>query len=469
MSVELNHKQRMRIFINLMITGVATSMLATAMTTALPPVVEYFEISMTTGQWMTSGYSLAMGIAMPLTAFLVKRIPTRKLYISAIICFIIGELACIVAPDFSIMMVGRVLQAIGNGVLTSMGQVIILSVYPTEKKGMMMGWYGLAATAAPIIAPTIAGVLVDTVGWKYIFIYTMVIMLISLVMAVANFTDVLELQNIAFDVVSFGLSILAFGGITLGIGNIGSYGIVSLLSGLPLVIGIFGAVFFVFRQLKLDKAFLDIRILGKKEYSLAVIASMLLYLVMMGGSVLMPLYVQSVLGYSAVTSALVTLPGSVATAFMNPLAGRIYDRIGIKKLFVAGSICLLVSNAGMYFVTLTTPLIVAAVLNIIRNVSIGCLMMPLLTWGTSQVSREKVADASTLLTSLRTVAGSIGSAIFVAIMSFAAASSKLADGAAASMYGVNIAFVSMSISTLLMIGIALFGVKKAAKADVLKS
>lgn len=125
----------------------------------------------------------------------------------------------------------------------------------------MMGWYGLASTAAPIIAPTIAGVLVDTVGWKYIFIYTMIIMIISLILSVVNFGDVLELQDIKFDITSFVLSIFAFGGITLGIGNIGSYGIASLMSWVPLLIGICGAVFFVMRQFKLDKPFLDIRIL----------------------------------------------------------------------------------------------------------------------------------------------------------------------------------------------------------------
>lgn len=287
----------------------------------------------------------------------------------------------------------------------------------------------------------------------------MIVMLISLVMSVVNFSDVLELQDIDFDFISFVLSIFAFGGITLGIGNIGSYGMASLMSGLPLAVGICGAVFFVIRQLKLEKAFLDIRILKKKEYSLAVISSMLLYLVMMGGSVLMPLYVQTVLGYSAVTSALVTLPGSVATAIINPFAGRIYDKIGIKKLYVVGSICLLISNVGMYFVTLSTPLIVAVIFNFIRNVSIGCLMMPLLTWGTSQVVKEKVADASSLLTSLRTVAGSIGSAVFVAIMSAVTISSERSYGEAAAMRGVNIAFVSMSVSTLIMVGIALFGVK----------
>ncbi|MGN0347632.1 MAG: DHA2 family efflux MFS transporter permease subunit [Lachnospiraceae bacterium] len=460
MATKLNEKQRMFVFINLMITGIATSMLATAMTTALPPVVDYFGISMMTGQWMTSGYSLAMGIVMPLTAFLIKKIPTKKLYISAILCFIIGELVCILSPGFGLMMVGRVLQAIGNGILTSMGQVIILSIYPAEKKGAMMGWYGLAATAAPIIAPTIAGVLVDTVGWKYIFIYTMGIMIVSLVMSLVNFSDVLELQKIDFDVVSFVLSIFAFGGITLGIGNIGTYGLFRFQSLIPLLTGLFSATFFVMRQLKMEKAFLDIRILKSKNYSLAVISSMLLYLIMMGGSVLMPLYVQSVLGYSAVTSALVTLPGSVATAFINPFAGRIFDKFGIKKLYVTGSLCLLLSNVGMFFVTVSSPLIVAAIFNVIRNVSIGCLMMPLLTWGTNQVEKEKVADASSLLTSLRTVAGSIGSAVFVAIMSVVTVSSGSRYGETAAMHGVNIAFLSMAAGTLFMVGIALFGVKR---------
>lgn len=457
---QLTDRQRTLIFINLMITGIATSMLTTAMTTALPPVVEYFNVSMTTGQWLTSGYSLVMGMVMPLSAFLIKKIPTKRLYIVSIACFIAGEIISIAAPVFSIMMVGRVLQAAGNGLLTAMGQVIILSIFPKKKKGTMMGWYGLAVTTAPIVAPTIGGILVDTVGWKYIFVYTMVIMIFSLIMSVVNFQDVLEVQDLSFDINSFALSILAFGGLTLGIGNIGSYGLLHVLSWLPLLAGIIGGICFVFRQLGLEKAFLDIRILKNREFSLAVISSMILYLVMMGGSVIMPLYIQSVLGYSAVTSALVTMPGSIATALVNPVAGRIYDRLGIRMLYVAGAICLLVSNIGMYFVTLSTSLAVAAILNVLRNVSIGCLMMPFLTWGTNHVAKAQVADASSLLTSLRTVAGSIGSAVFVAIMTWVAANTTSHAGEGAAMYGVKVAFAAMAAGSAVLLAIAVFGIKR---------
>lgn len=460
----ISDRKKLLIFINIMLSGIATSMLSTAMSTALPAVIEYYGVSLTTGQWVTSGYSLAMAIVMPLTAFFVKRIPTKKLYISGILFFIVGELLSIIAPVFGIMMAGRILQAIGNGILVSMGQVIILTMYSPEKKGTMMGWYGMATTGAPIIAPTIGGILIETIGWKYIFIFTMIVMIVSLVASIVNFENILDTQKIKFDVYSFILSMFAFGGITLGVSNLTEVGLFSLSAGLPLVIGIITGIFFVFRQCHLEKPFLDVKIMRNKNYTLAVISSMLLYLVMMGGSVLMPLYVQSVLGKSAIISALVTLPGSIATALVNPFAGRIYDKMGIKKLAVTGSIFLLISNVGMYFVTLSMPLFISAVLNVIRNVSIGCLMMPLLTWGTSQVDTSKTSDASSLLTSLRTVSGSIGAAIFVGIMSMVTASS-VTLGENASMHGLNIAFLSMSAGTLILVLIAVIGIHEKIKQN----
>ena len=380
---ELSSKKRTMIFICLVVSGVASSMLSTAMTTALPNVVEYFGISTSVGQWITSGYSLAMGMIMPLTAFLITRFPTKKLYLVGIGGFILGLLVSIFAGNFGIMMAGRILQACGNGVLMTAAQVIILTVYPVDKKGTMMGTYGLATTAAPVVAPTIAGLMIDAFGWKSIFYVALVILAVSFVISCFVFEDVLELQDKKFDVVSFVESIVGFGGITLGIGNISSFGLISVEGGLPLIIGAVVCALFILRQCGLEKPFLDVKILANRNYAVSVIASMVLYLVMMGSSVMMPLYVQSVMGYSAVVSGLVTLPGSLATAVVSPFAGNLYDRIGIKKIFVAGSAALIISNVGMYFLTMNTPLWTAAALNVIRNISIGSLMMPLLTWGTS--------------------------------------------------------------------------------------
>ena len=459
-NVQLSSRKRSMIFLCLVVSGIASSILSTAMTTALPNVVEYFGISTSIGQWITSGYSLAMGMIMPLTAFLITRFPTKKLYLTGIAGFILGLLLSVFAGNFGLMMVGRVLQACGNGILMTAAQVIILTVYPVEKKGTMMGTYGLATTAAPVVAPTIAGLMIDAFGWKSIFYVALAIMAVSFVISSFVFEDVLELQEKKFDVISFVESIIAFGGITLGIGNISSFGLLSVEGGLPLLAGAVVCVFFVMRQCGLDKPFLDVKILSNRNYAVSVIASMVLYLVMMGSSVMMPLYVQSVMGYSAVISGLVTLPGSLATALVSPFAGRLYDRMGIKKIFVLGAAALIVSNIGMYFLTLDTPLWAAAALNVLRNISIGSLMMPLLTWGTGNVRPENVADASSLLTSLRTIAGSIGSAVFVGIMIVVSAASADTYGEHAMIHGMNVSFLWMAAGAVVLFLIAVFAVRE---------
>lgn len=459
-SIQLTDRKRIFIFINLVISGIATSILSTAMTTALPSLVEYFGVSTSVGQWVTSGYSLAMGMVMPLTAFLITRIPTKRLYMIGISSFIAGLLFSIFSGNFGLMMVGRVLQACGNGVLLSAAQVIILTVYPEEKKGTMMGTYGLATTAAPIIAPTVAGLMIDAFGWKSIFYLVLVIMVVSLVISGVVFEDMLEIQEKKFDVLSFVESIFAFGGITLGIGNISSYGLFSIQAGVPMLIGVVTCVLFTVRQCGLEKPFLDVKILSNRNYAVSVISSMVLYLVMMGSSVMMPLYVQSIMGYSAVVSGLVTLPGSLATAIVSPFAGRIYDKIGIKKIFIIGSAALMISNIGMFLLTIHAPLWVAAGLNVIRNISIGSLMMPLLTWGTSNVDSKKVADASSLLTSFRTIAGSIGSAVFVGIMTAVSASSVAKYGDNALIHGMNISFFWMAVGSLVLLMIAILGTRR---------
>lgn len=457
--VQLMDRKRALIFVNLVVSGIATSILSTAMTTALPNLVEYFGVSTDIGQWVTSGYSLALGVVMPFTAFLITRFPTKGLYMSGIGCFIMGLLFSIFAGNFWLMMVGRVMQACGNGVLMSAAQVIILTVYPAEKKGTMMGTYGLATTAAPIVAPTIAGLMIDAFGWKSIFYLVLAILIVSFAISGFVFEDLLELQDKKFDVVSFAESIFAFGGITLGIGNITGFGIFSMQAGLPLLIGAVVCVLFIVRQCRLEKPFLDVKILGNRNYAVSVVSSMVLYLVMMGSSVMMPLYVQSVMGYSAVVSGLVTLPGSLATAVVSPFAGRIYDKMGIKKIFIAGSAALIVSNIGMFFITMDTPLWVAAGFNVIRNISIGSLMMPLLTWGTSSVDPKKVADASSLLTSFRTIAGSIGSAVFVGIMTAVSAGSEEVYGDHALMHGMNVSFLCMAAGAVVLFAISVLGTR----------
>lgn len=456
----VSDSKRKYIFINILISCIASSMLSTALTTALPPIMKDFQITAVKAQWITSGFSLAMGIMMPLTAFLITRFSTKKLYCTAILLFIAGLAVSVSAPDFYVMMLGRVLQAIGSGILSSMAQVILLSIYPAHMRGTVMGWYGLSVSAAPVIAPTLTGVLVDHTGWKMIFYIAIIIMTISFLFALVNMRDVLETIQKKFDVLSFVLSAVAFGGLTLGIGNIGTYSFLSKNVLLVIVIGLIGTILFVWRQLKMEDPFLELRILKKREYTISVIGSMLLYLIMMGASVILPLYIQSIMRYSATISGLVTLPGSLAMAIVCPFAGKIYDKVGMKLLFIAGAACMVCSNIGMIFIGLHTSIWVACGLNMVRCVAIGCLMMPFVTWGTSEMKQTETAHATALLTSLRTIAGAIGSAIFVGIMSTVGENSMTSYGTEAQIHGLNVTFAAMTAVSLVLLGIGIFGVKK---------
>lgn len=462
----ISEKKRTLIFVNILICCIATSLLFTALTTALPVVSKSLKISVTTGQWLTSGYSLAMGIIMPLTAFLIKRFQTKKLYITGIIIFIVGLIVSALSTSFPVMMVGRIFQACGNGILLSMAQVVLLTIYPDEKKGSIMGWYGLAVGATPVIAPTLSGILVDLIGWRSIFALDLVIMIVALIFAFNVFGDVLKTEESKFDFTSFILSIFAFGGVTLGIGNISSLGITNPYTMIPLVIGIIGSIVFTFYELQLDTPFLDIRIFRTKEFTLSVIGSILLYFIMMGSSVLMPLYVQSLKGYSATISGFVTLPGSLVMAVISPIVGKIYDKLGIRKLFIYGSLLLMLCNFGMYFITLNTSIVVAAVLNALRCAAIGCLMMPLVTWGTMNVRKEKVSDATAILSSLRTIGGAIGAAVFVGLMLSVAENSFDKYGEAAGIHGFNITFLCMAFCSVILLAIGVFCVRKKNKSTL---
>lgn len=462
--IKVSETRRLLIFINIVISCIACSMLSTALTTALPPIISDLNISVTTGQWLTSGYSLAMAITMPLTAFLVGRFPTKRLYCSAILIFIIGLLLSACSFGFPMMMIGRVIQAVGNGMLTAMAQVIVLTIFPPEKRGTAMGWYGLSVGAAPVIAPTIAGALVDTIGWRMIFIASFVIMLISMIYAVLVFADVLDTSEKKFDTVSFVMSALAFGGLTLGIGNIGSFGFLSIEVLGALVIGVIAAIMFTKRQLGLDTPFLDLKIFKNKNYTVSVLGSMLLYFIMMGSSIVLPLYVQQTMGLSATISALVMLPGSLVTAVISPFAGKLYDKIGMRLLFIVGSLFLFISNLLMIFIGQSSSIWLASAFNVIRSAAIGCMMMPLVTWGAGNVEQQKTSHATALLTSLRTVAGAIGSAVFVAVLNTVSNNSVDTYGSGASMHGVNITFLVMTLFCILLFVLAMAGTKELPKA-----
>ena len=446
------NKERYSIFGVILGACILCSLLQTVMNTALPAVMAEFQITAGTAQWLTSGYSLAMGVMTPLTAYLIKRFPTKNLFCIALVIFSAGVAFAAWAVSFPMLMVGRILQALGSSVIVSMTQVVIFHVFPAEQRGSMMGMYGLAVGAAPILAPTLAGLIIDIWGWRMVFIISLVIAAAAVLLGTRAMRNVLQTAKQSFDLVSMIQCSVGLSGIMIGLGNITTYPFFSYYVAIPLFIGVAAMVIFCRRQSMQAQPYLNLTLFKNREFTLGVIGSMLLYAGMLGASTLVPVYIQSARGMSATISGMVTMPGSLVMIFTNPIAGRLYDKLGIRKLFILGSLLMLTGCLGLSFLAEDTPLIVVVLMFVLRQIAIGCMMMPLATWAMSTLDKRATADGTAILTSLRPIAGSIGSAVFVSLSASVAASTSMIDGINAAFMGITLVALVELIFAIIFVG-----------------
>lgn len=438
---------------------VLASLLQTALSTVLPVMMKEFQITASTAQWLTSAYSLVMGIMMPATAFLIRRFPTKRLFTIGMSIFLLGIVIDAVVPTFPLILVGRLFQAAGNGIVLAVVQIVILTIFPIEKRGQVMGIYGLATVAAPVVAPMLAGIVVDYTSWRFIFVVVGVIAVAVLIAAQKTVLDYVENVKERFDVGSVLLCSIGFTGILIGMGDLGDHAFLSFFVIVPLIVGIICLILFSFRQFT-DRPFLRIQLMGNREFRLSVIASMLLYAITIASSTILPLYVQTMRGFSATVSGFVILPGSLALAVMSLFAGKIYDKQGIKKLFLFGSLGIMLSCAALSYLTSSTSLAYVAILFTIRAFCIGFLMMPLNTWGLSTMEKADYPDGTALLALLRTMAGAISAAIFVAIMQMAASWYTDMQNMTAAIGGLNVSFICLTIVSVILFAVAFISSKK---------
>ncbi len=442
-----NKKSVHLIFAIVMSCSVVGTFLQTALVVAIPKIMSEFQVPATTVQWLTSAYSLAMGIMIPATAFLMKRFKTRQLLLAGIVFYLIGLSCAALANTFTLLLIGRIIQALGAGLTVSLTQVVIIAIFPLNKRGSAMGIYGLAIGVAPVIAPILSGIIVDVYTWRLIFIIGLILMITNFIVAFRSMENVLPNEMVSFDLVSFLMSAIGFSALLVGLGNISQTDTLTTTVLLPIGIGIVALMLFVQRQLKSDMPFLEMRTFKNKKFRLAVIMSILLYMVMIATSTLMPLYLQEVKKMTATRAGIVMLPGSLLMAIISPIAGKVYDRFGIRILSIAGSVAMFIGCIGLSFVTETTPIAYIVVVYALRVLAISCVLMPLVTWGLGTLEQHHTSHGSALLTTLRTIAGAISAAIFVAIMSMASTGDTSVTESI-SARGIDVAFIGITILAL---------------------
>ena len=388
----------------------------TIMMVAIPELMDDFQIQAATAQWLTTGYMLVNGVLIPITAFFMRRFTTRQLFQSAMIIFLAGTIVSALATSFPVLLIGRMIQAGGAGIIMPLLMHVVMSLFPPEKRGSAMGWVGFAIIFAPAIGPTLAGYVLQTFPWQTMFYGMIPFTLLVIIGAFFYLKNVSETNPIKVDVLSVLLSTLGFGGILFGFSEAGNKGWTSNEVVLSLMMGALGLVLFIWRQLVSKNPLLDLRTFTYNMFSLTSIISILVTIIMYADMMLLPLYLQNTRGFTPLESGLLLFPGALLMGVLSPVTGKIFDRFGGKWLSVIGMGIIIATTYSFIHLTDSTSYTLLVLMSTGRRVGMAMLMMPLQTTGLNQLPRSLYAHGNAISNTIRMVAGGIGTSLLVTIM-----------------------------------------------------
>lgn len=381
--VDIHEKQYNRnlLVLVLIIGSFCTVLNGTLLSTALPSIMRDFKISTATAEWLSTAFLLVNGVMIPISAWLINRFGSRKMYLSAMSTFFIGTVIAAIAPNFQTLLAGRIIQGLGVGVTMPLLQTIMLSIFPANKRGAAMGTVGIVIGLAPAIGPTLSGWVVDNLSWRYLFSIIAPIAGIVVILAAFLVKDVLPTKDEKIDVFSVATSTIGFGSLLYGFSEAGNKGWTNPEILAFIFVGIIFVILFGIRQLKMDDPFLDIRVFKHFEFSLAAILSGVTNLAMVGIEMVLPLYIQNLRGESAFHSGLILLPGALMIGIMSPITGRIFDRYGARKMAITGMTLLTLGTIPFVFLTENSSFLMIIILYAIRMVGVALVMMNVTTSG----------------------------------------------------------------------------------------
>ncbi|WP_169173246.1 MDR family MFS transporter [Bifidobacterium oedipodis] len=442
------------------------------LSSALPIIVDEFHVSVTTGQWLTSVFQLVMGVMVPLTAFLTRRFSTRQIVIVSMAVFTVGSLCAWLGPSFVWILIGRVLEAAGTGVMWPVLQITVFSIYPLSRRGFAMGTVGMAMSVAPAIGPTLGGWQTDANGWRSIFLTMTIIGVLSLVAAffgLHNFGA--HDPSARADFFSVALSVFGFGGLMFGFTNSESHGFTAPVTWVPMLVGAIGIAWFVARQIRRGRAhragtgqppLLDLTVLKNRSFTIGTITASLAFFAFSSILVIMPLYIQTDRGFSATMSGLIMLPGAIGQCVSQFFGGRAMDRFGARPVALFGSIVLTIGTLGMSMVSMDTWIWWVSICQFIRQIGMGFVLMPITTWSLNCLQGpDEVSAGSSVTNTARQIAGAVGAPVLVILMESAQMWRQSTGVAAveASIFGIQWALRFSALLCLIMVMMVLFGVK----------
>ena len=426
----------------------------TALNMALTNIMEDFSIGPGTAQWLTTGYLLVLAILVPLSAYLMRWFTTRQLITAAIILMLIGSLFCALSPNFTLLLVGRLIQALGTGIFLPLMFSVVLMVFPMNKRGAVMGIVGLVLTAGPALGPSFAGLIISVSSWHYIFWLMIVLNLLLLIFGAPKMDNVSDLSRPKIDILSLVFSTVGFGGIVYALATLAEASISEAKVWLPLVVGVIALILFITRQFKMESPMINLRVFKYPMFALGTVLMFFNLFMILSVAILIPLYLKSVLGFAALAAGLLMLPGNALNIVMSPIVGSSFDRVGAKIYTRIGYVLITISAALFVIViSATTPVWQIVVLLMVFFLGISMTIMPAQTNAMNQLPPKMYADGSAAMNTLTQVAGALGTAIAITMFTLGQTKYIEKNGAEAPLdflaYGVHYAFIIVLIIAVL--------------------
>lgn len=436
----------------------------TIMSVAIPHLMDDLGITAGAAQWLTSAFMLTMAVVIPITGYLLQRLNTRPVFILAMSLFSVGTAISAVAPGFEVLLVGRVVQACGTAIMMPLLMTTVMNLVPPQSRGKTMGNISIVISVAPAIGPTISGFILDHLEWRWMFYLVLPIALAALVLGAAKIKNVTTPSKAPLDVFSVVLSAIGFGGLVYGLSNLGgetAQGGSGVPAWIPLLVGVLGIASFIVRQLSLQKrdaALLDLRTFTIPVFTFSVVMMAISMMAMFGVIILLPIYMQNVLGLDASEAGLLLLPGGLVMGLMAPFVGRLFDRFGPTVLIVPGAILVSVVLWSMTTLNQSTPISLLLGLHVTLTFGLALMFTPLFTSSLGSLPRRLYSHGSAVIGTTQQVAGAAGIALFVSLMTMRS-SELVADGVAvvpATSQGIQLAFLCGAIVSLFGIVAAFF-------------
>lgn len=400
-----------------LILGAFTAILnQTLLNVALPKIQTDLNVSYNTVQWLVTGYMLVNGVLIPITAFLLESFTTRTLFIFAMSSFGVGTIFCALSPTFPILLVGRLVQGIGAGIIMPLMTNVMLTIFPPEKRGAAMGTMGVAMIFAPAVGPTLSGWIVENYSWRLLFYVVLPITILDVILAVIFLRNIRQLTRPRLDILGVILSTIGFGGILYAFSEAGNKGWSDSQVQLSLIAGILSLIIFVWRSLTVKNPVLEFRVFKFSIFSMTTIVNAVITMAMFAGMVLTPIYLQNIRGFTPLQSGLLLLPGAIVMGIMSPVTGILYDKIGARPLAVVGLLITAITTWNFGHLTDATTYGHIMVMYTFRMFGMSMLMMPIMTEGLNNLPPKYYSHGTAMSNTLRQVSGSLGTAFLVTVM-----------------------------------------------------